>query len=156
MGKLLPAMAESNPNYSLVGCPFPVLKEGDLVEMQPVSDLAGEPSIAITYQCGKDDEERYKEAMTWCDYLYGEEGMILKSFGVEGKTFYTEKNPDGSIKYNYIISSPEEQAKIGAHSVQAALYHFFRPANSPGFNQHPDYLDGFYPYQQQTKRRVTS
>ena len=44
--------------------------------------------------------------------------------------------------------------KIGAHSVEAALYHFMRPANSPGLNQHPDYLNGFYPYEQQKEAIV--
>ena len=149
LGKLLPAMEEKDPNYNLAACPNPVLKEGDVSIIQSVSAESLEPTIAITYACGKDDEERYKEAMKWCDYLYSDEGIILKSFGVEGKTFYTEKNPDGSTKYKYIISAPEEQAKVGAHSVEAALYHYMRPANAPGFNQHDDYLDGFYPYEQQ-------
>ena len=87
--------------------------------------------------------------MTWCDYLYSDEGIILKSFGVKGVTYNEEVQADGSVKYKYIISSPEEQEKIGAHSVEAALYHYLRPANSPGFNQHSDYLEGFYPYEQQ-------
>ena len=42
-----------------------------------------------------------------------------------------------------------DHEKIGAHSVEAALWHFFRPSNSPGLNQHPDYLNGFYPYEEQ-------
>ena len=149
LGVLLPAMEAKNPEYNLAACPRPVLKEGDISTISNVSPESLEPTIAITYACGKDNEERYKEAMKWCDYLYSDEGIILKSFGVEGGTYYTEQNPDGSTKYKYIISDPAEMEKIGAHSVEAALYHYFRPANSPGFNQHDDYLDGFYPYQQQ-------
>lgn len=149
MGVLLPAMEEKDPNYSLVACPHPVLKEGNVSLFQEVQPESNDPAIAITYQCGKDDAERYKEAMTWCDYLYSDEGIILKSFGVKGVTYNEEVQADGSVKYKYIISSPEEQEKIGAHSVEAALYHYLRPANSPGFNQHSDYLEGFYPYEQQ-------
>ena len=149
LGVLLPAMETKNPEYNLVACPRPVLKEGDISAISNVSAESLEPTIAISYACGKDNEERYKEAMKWCDYLYSDDGIILKSFGVEGVTYYTEQNPDGSTKYKYIISDPKEMEKIGAHSVEAALYHYFRPANSPGFNQHDDYLDGFYPYQQQ-------
>ena len=149
IGKLLPAMADKDPNFDLAACPYPILKEGDVPWFQELYSESMEPTIAITVACGKDDEERYKEAMSYCDYLYSDEGIVLKSFGVEGKTFYTEKNPDGSTKYKYIISDPKEQEKVGAHSVEAVLYHYFRPAGCPGFNQHDDYLDGFYPYAQQ-------
>lgn len=149
LGVLIPAMENKNPDYNLVACPRPVLKEGDISTISNVSAESLEPTIAIAYACGKDDEERYKEAMKWCDYLYSDEGIILKSFGVEGQTYYTETKSDGSTKYKYIISDPAEMEKIGANSIEAALYHFMRPANAPGFNQHDDYLDGFYPYQQQ-------
>ena len=149
IGKLLPAMADKDPNYDLAACPYPVLKEGETPIFQEIQAESREPSIAITYNCGKDDEERYKEAMQFCDYLYSDEGIILKSFGVEGVTYKEVKNEDGTTKYEYLITTPEEQEKIGAHSVEAALYHYFIPANAPGFNQHPDYLDGFYPYDQQ-------
>jgi len=149
LGVLIPAMEERDPNYNLAACPRPVVNEGDISVISNVSAESLEPTIAIAYACGKDDEERYKEAMKWCDYLYSDEGIILKSFGVKGETYYTEQNPDGSTKYKYIISDPAEMKKIGANSIEAALYHFFRPANAPGFNQHDDYLDGFYPYQQQ-------
>ena len=149
MGKLLPAMAEKDPNYNVVACPYPVLNEGDRAWFQEIQGEAIEPTIAITYNCGIKDEDRYKEAISWCDYIYSDEGTILKCFGVKGKTYNEVKNEDGSIGYEYIITSPEEQAKVGAHSVDAVLYHYFRPANSPGFNQHDDYLKGFYPYEQQ-------
>ena len=150
MGKLLTAMETRDPNYDLAACPTPVLNEGDeswfTVGLQ--GDAIG-PEIAITNACGEKDENRYKEAIKWCDYLYSDEGIILKSFGVEGETYETTTQSDGKIKYEYTISSPEVYEKFGATSVEAALYHFFRPANSPGFNQHDDYLDGYYPYAQQ-------
>ena len=151
IGKLIPAMADKNPDYNIVACPFPVLKEGDVPWFQEVQPEANEPTIAITYNCGAKDENRYKEAIEWCDYLYSDEGTILKCFGVKGKTYNEVKKEDGSTGYEYIITSPEEQEKVGAHAVDAVLWHYLRPANSPGFNQHDDYLNGFYPYQQQVE-----
>lgn len=147
MGKLLTAMSEKDPNYSLVACPYPVLTEGDESWFQELYNKASEPSIAITYDCGKDNEERYKEAINWCDYLYSEDGEILKCFGVEGETF--EEVEDGTYKYTGTVTEPNEYRELNAQSVEAALYHFFRPAGAPGFNQHDDYLREFYSYPEQ-------
>ena len=158
MGKIIPAMEKSSeyPDFQLVGCPHPVLAEGEVNRFQEIQAEASDPSIAITVSCGLKDEERYKEAIKFCDYLYSEEGKILKIFGVEGKTFTkqekSEVGEDGE-KYTYTytdaIYDTAKQEEVGAHSVEAALYHYMRPANSPGLNQHTDYLNGFYPYQEQ-------
>jgi len=148
IGKLLPAMEQKDPNYSVVACPYPVLTEGQIPWFQEVQPEANSPFIGISVQCGMDDEERYKEAIKWCDYIYSDEGVILKSFGVEGETYTVEKDENGEEHYIY-TDKIQNHESIGAHSVEAALYHFMRPANSPGLNQHPDYLNGFYPYQQQ-------
>lgn len=145
LGKLMPAMAERDPNYNLAACPYPVMKNGDEPMFQEVSAQAIDPCIAISNQCGADNEDRYKEAIKWCDYLYSEEGMLLKLFGVEGYTYTVEKGEDGTEHYVYtdVITDHE---KIGAHSVDASLYHFMRPGNGPGFSNHADYLKGYYPY----------
>jgi len=151
IGVLLSAMETRDPNYSVVACPFPVLKEGDIPWFQEVQSESAEPTIAITHQCGEKDEERYKEAIGWCDYLYSEEGKILKSFGVKGKTYEEVVQSDGTVKYEYLITTPEEIQKAGATSIAAALWHYMRPANSPGLNQHDDYLSGFYPNEEQVE-----
>ncbi len=159
LGKIIPAMKDT-PGFQVVACTYPVLNEGDEPWFQEIAGESNDPVIAITTACGKDNEDRYKEAIKWCNELYTEEGKVLKSFGVEGETFTkTEKKPeeigeDGEkYKYTYtdiIIDDNNPGRKdIGAHSVEAALWHFMRPANSPGLNQHPDYLEGFYPYQDQ-------
>lgn len=153
LGKLLPAMAEKNPDYSVVACPYPVMKKGEIPIFQEVQPEANALYIGISTQCGQDNEERYKEAIKWCDYIYGDDGLVLKSFGVEGVTHTVEKDEDGQKHYVYTDAITEHE-KIGAHSVEAALWHFFRPANSPGLNQHPDYLNGFYPYEQQKEAIV--
>ncbi len=162
LGKIIPAMENNSeyPDFQVVACPFPVLKEGNESWFQPTSPEASDPSIAITVACGVNDEERYKEAISFCNGLYTEEGKILKSFGVEGKTYTkTEKKPDeigpdgDKYKYTYtsIITDDNDPARkdINAHSVEAALYHFMMPGGGAGLTQHPDYLDGFYTYEDQ-------
>jgi len=148
MGKLLPAMAERNPEYDLVACPYPVMNKGDICEWQEVQPEARFPEIAITSAC-----EDIESAMKWCDYFYSDEGNLLHTFGVEGDT-YTVEEIDGETHYIYTdkILKPET---IGAASVNESLYRFFRPANSPGLQQHPDYLNGYYPYQCQKDALVT-
>ena len=153
IGKLLPAMAEKNPDYSVVACPYPVMKAGEIPWFQEVQPEANAPYIGTSVQCGMENEDRYKEAIKWCDYIYSDEGLVLKSFGVEGITYTVEKGEDGQEHFVYTDAILEHE-KIGAHSVEAALWHFFRPSNSPGLNQHPDYLNGFYPYEQQKEAIV--
>jgi len=153
MGHIIPAMLERNPSYKIVACPYPVLKEGDIPQFQLIQGEANDTTLAISVQCGIDNEDRYKEAVKWCDYVYSDEGNILKCFGVEGETFTIEKDENGVEHYIYTDAIYDHE-KIGAHSVEAALYHFFRPANSPGLNQHPDYLNGFYPYEEQMEAIV--
>lgn len=148
IGKLLPAMADRDPDYNLAACPFPVMKDGDKAWFQELQTESTEPCIAISTQCGIENEDRYKEAIKWCDYLYSDEGIILKSFGIKDDTFTIEKDENGEEHYVYTDKIIDYE-KIGAHSISASINHFFLPANHPGYNQHPDYLRGFYPYEQQ-------
>ena len=151
IGKLIGAMEERDPEFDIVACPFPVLKEGDVPKFQNYQSAASEPTVVITTQCGIDNEDRYKEAIKWCDYLYSDEGMVLKSFGVEGDTFTIETDENGEKHYTYTEKITKDYEEYGAHSIAAALYHFCLPANHPGCNQHPDYFRGYYPYPQQSE-----
>ena len=149
IGKLMDAMKERDPEFDIVACPFPVMEEGQIPRFQAYQASSSEPTIAITTQCGMENEERYKEAIKWCDYLYSEEGMVLKCFGVEGDTFTIQTDENGEKHYVYTDKITKNYEEFGAHSIGGALYHFMLPANHPGFNQHPDYFRGYYPHQQQ-------
>ena len=149
LGAIIPAMQERDPNFNLVACPYPVLKKGETPLFQEVQAEATDPCIAISFQCGADNEERYKEAVKWCDYLYSDEGIVLKCFGVEGETFTIEKDAEGVEHYVYTDNLTKNYEEFGATNIGDALYHHFVPANNPGFNQHPDYFEGYYQYQQQ-------
>lgn len=146
IGKILSAVEQQDPNsvFDLAACPYPVMNKGDVPLFQEVSAEATAPIVAISAQCS---EEEIIKAMKFIDYLYSEEGSILSSFGVEGDTYTVETDENGQKHYVYTdkIYNFEE---VGAHSVEAALYKFFRPGHA-GLNQHPDYLDGFYQYEQQ-------
>lgn len=142
IGTVVEAARKNNPSYSLVACPFPVAKKGDVAEYRSASGEASPLAIAISTQCGN-----YEQAVQWCDYLYGDEGMVLRNFGVEGDTF-TKEEIDGETHYIYTdkILKPELS---GVTSVSEAMYKYMLPANHPGLNQHPDYLNGYYQLDEQ-------
>lgn len=148
LGSIIPAMKERDPKFDLVACPYPVMNKGDKPIFQAVQALASDPCIAVSTQCGVNDEERYKNAITWCDYLYSDEGLVLKCFGIEGDTFEIVKDENGEEHYIYTdkVNNYEE---FGATNMSGALFHFMLPANHPGFNQHPDYFNGYYQYDRQ-------
>ena len=93
--------------------------------------------MAITTAC-----ENPEAAAQWLDYLYSDEGNLLKNYGVEGDT-YTMDN--GIPKYtDKILHNPD------GLSVSEAMATYFR-ANSPapGFNQSNNYLDQYYQLDEQ-------
>lgn len=142
IGKILPAAQTKDSSYDLVACPYPVAKKGEISEFTSVNQDATELAIAISPTCGN-----YEKAIEWCDFIYSEEGVALQVFGVEGDT-YTIEEIDGEKHYVYTekITNPE---KYGFTSVNQALYHYMLPSNNPGYNQHIDYLNGYYQMDQQ-------
>ncbi len=142
LGKLTTAGKTNNPSFELVACPLPVANKGDVAEFSNVADEASPLAYGISATCGN-----YEKAIEWCDYLYSDDGCVLKSFGVEGDTFTIEE-ADGEKHYVYTekITNPESS---GVTSVSDALYKYMLPANHPGLNQHPDYLNGYYPLESQ-------
>lgn len=148
LGVLLPAIEERyGDSFELAACPYPVLKRGDKSKFSNPGAESQDPTLAISVQCGKEDEQRYKDAIKWCDYLYSEEGTILKNYGVEGYT-YEIKTIDGVKHYEY-TDVIKDHEKIGAHSVEAARFHFFRAGNAPGLAMHPVTYENYYPYKAQ-------
>ncbi len=118
MGNIYTAIEQAGKaeNFNLVGVQYPVLEDGAEPFMINMAwEYRGSGSAAITTAC-KNPEAAAKVL----DYFYGDEGRILKSFGVEGETFeyvdgiptYTElltKNPDGlsmsQAMYKYVRAS---------------------------------------------------
>lgn len=142
MGTVNLAMAEKDPSFKLVAAPLPVSEKGGYASYRNMAGEASGLAIAISANCASPET-----AIGWCDYLYSEEGSILHAFGVEGDT-YTVEERDGEKHYVYTekITVP---SKSGVNSISEALYKYMLPANHPGLNQHPDYLEGYYELQEQ-------
>ncbi|RAU96548.1 extracellular solute-binding protein [Paenibacillus sp. YN15] len=138
LGKYLLAMQPANPKVDFVATQHPVLKKGD----QPTIFSAaytyrGQGSAGIT-TANKNPAETAK----WLDYLYSEEGHILKSFGVEGVTF---NMVNGYPTYtDLILKNPDNL------SVAEAMSKYLRVATpSPGFVGDPRYGEQYNSFQQQ-------
>ena len=142
IGRVVPAARQHNPEFTLIACPLPVSERGKTAEYRSMTGEAGPLAIAVTTACGN-----YEKAIEWCDYLYSDEGMVLHAFGIEGDTFTIEEI-DGEKHYVYTdkILVPENS---GATTINEALYKYMLPANHPGLNQHPDYLNGWYALEEQ-------
>ena len=142
IGKILPAAQSKNPSYDLVACPYPTARKGEISEFSVTTQDATTMAIAISTTCGN-----YEKAIQWCDYIYSDEGVELQVFGVEGDT-YTVEDRDGEKHYVYTDKITNYSAH-GFNSITEALYHHMLPSNHPGYNQHEDYLDGYYQMPQQ-------
>lgn len=142
IGKILPAAQAVDPTYDLVACPYPVAKKGDISEFQQMTGAATNLAIGITTDCGN-----YEKAIEWCDYIYSEDGMELQLFGIEGDT-YTVEEIDGEKHYTYTEKITDFEAQ-GLNSVGDVMYKYMLPCNHPGYNQHRDYLNGYYQMERQ-------
>ena len=142
IGKINSASEQKIPGFKLVACPYPTAKKGTPTAYQGVNGEASDNAWAISPTCGN-----IEKCVEWLDYLYSDEGIILKNFGVEGVT-YTVEERDGETHYVYtdLISNPE---KSGVSNIQQAMYKYFLPATHPGPSEHIDYLYGYYPREEQ-------
>ena len=126
MGGWLSAM-EKDPKYDLVAAQHPVLNKGDEPYFfHATSPFRSTGAAAIT--TSNKNPERTAE---WLDYLYSEEGHILKTFGVEGTTYEV----DASGKYSYtdlILKNPD-----GLNVNQAQSKYTRVTAAGPGFVADP-------------------
>lgn len=138
MGNITTSAQKTNPDFELIACPWPVAKKGQVSEIQDLTAEAYDQALAISA-----NSQKAIEAIKWCDYIYSEEGSILRAFGVEGDTFEIVEI-DGEKHYRYTdkITTPENS---GATSIAQAIYKYCHPANHGGLNQHPDYLASYYP-----------
>lgn len=126
MGGWLAAM-ENDPDYDLVAAQHPVLNKGDEPYIfYGTSPFRSTGAAAIT-TANKNPEKTAE----WLDYLYSEEGHLLKTFGVEGVTY--EIDADGNIQWtDLILNNPD-----GLNVNQAQSKYTRMTAASPGFVADP-------------------
>jgi ABC-type sugar transport system, periplasmic component len=131
LGAWLPALQESNPSAMLAGVQYPVLNKGDEPRFTETGwDYSN--TGALISSTNKNPAETVKAL----DYLFSEEGAMLKNFGIEGKTYTLV---DGQPKYTDLIMANPDKLPIG----QAMGKHFIANYPFPG----PDddrYNDQYY------------
>lgn len=94
---------ETNPDYELVGCPWPIKKEGDtpFVINYEASVRVGGMGAVVTSRC-----QDPALAVSVLDYFYSEEGQNLLNWGVEGETYTTSS--DGSKSFTDTIMASDK------------------------------------------------
>ncbi|MBD2847991.1 extracellular solute-binding protein [Paenibacillus sp. IB182496] len=142
MGRFLNAM--EGQEFDLVGAPYPVLNEGEEPYfVNKPYEYRGGGSAGIT-----PNNEHVAETAEWLDYLYSDEGHILKSFGIEGETF---NMVDGDPQYSELIMDNPDGLSIGE-----AMGKYLRVSTpTPGLVGDDRYAEQYYEYEQQKKASAT-
>ena len=98
----LPSSLEGSvPGMELVGVTSPVVHEGDKLHIRINVGAGVSGPVAISA-----DSKNAEVAMKWMNYLYTEEGALLKNFGLENDTFVY--NSEGKPVFtDKIINNPE-------------------------------------------------
>lgn len=107
----------TEPNYNVVGAPWPVKNKGDVAEFAQVSPEVSVFFTAISTSC-KDPEL----AVRLLDFTYGEEGMNIYNYGVEGESYTMV---DGKPKFTDKILNPEDGKTLGQ-----VLSYYAKPYNT--------------------------
>lgn len=95
MGKYLTAAVKTNPDYKLAATQFPVLNKGDEPQFMERQADVNVPQAVITTAC-----ESPQTAARLLDYFYGQDGVLLKVYGIEGVSYTMD---DGVPKYTDLI-----------------------------------------------------
>lgn len=138
LGRYLKQKETEDPNFDLVGAPYPVKNKGEVNKFTCIEeDVNTLKTVAITTAC-----KNPEKAIEWLDYWYGEDGYMLMNFGVEGESY---NMVDGKPVYtDEILNNPE------GLSINESLSLYCRAtAPAPGIKQAPEYLEQYYSYKQQ-------
>lgn len=87
--------SDANPNYELVACPYPVLNEGDTINIRSSYMPIGNREINNIYVCQSYDDPGL--ACKWIDQLFSEESYNEASYGVKGEDYNVDA--DGNITF---------------------------------------------------------
>nr|WP_245589877.1 extracellular solute-binding protein [Caldanaerobius polysaccharolyticus] len=96
MGRYLTLMKPKQPNFDLVGAPWPVGPGGKPYTTTNLDLKVMGSGVAIS------SKNKYlRETVEWIDYQYSQEGHMLMNFGIEGQSY---KMVNGYPKYTDIIT----------------------------------------------------
>ncbi|SHF57521.1 putative aldouronate transport system substrate-binding protein [Caldanaerobius fijiensis DSM 17918] len=95
MGRYLNLMKPKEPNFDLVGAPWPIGPAGKSYTTTNLNLKVMNVGAAISSK-----NKHIKETVEWLDYAYSPEGHMLLNFGIEGQSYNME---NGYPKYTDII-----------------------------------------------------
>lgn len=141
MGRFLKQKLKEDPNFDIVGVPFPVLNKGEINKyaISTASDITKTRTAGVTTSC-----KTPEVAMKWLDWLYSEEGFYTTNFGVEGEDW---NMIDGKPVYvDRIKNNPEGRSMVEGFMLCCR-------ANEPfaGFLSSELQLEQYYEYPQQVE-----
>lgn len=137
LGKYLPALREKDPKATLVMAQYPVLNKGETPSFIPRDWEYNQYGAAAITTANKNPVDTVK----WLDYLYGDEGHMLKNFGIEGLTYKLE---NGYPKFTDLILNNPDKLPVA----QAMGKYFRGNYPSPGLTD-DRYLEQYYVYPEQ-------
>ncbi len=143
VGRLTALIRAENPDFKLVGAPYPSLKAGERAAFgQQDSTYPGGGSAAITTACQNVDA-----ALKVLDYPYGAEGHMLFNFGVAGLTY----NLEGDYpKYTDLIMQNPDKLPLAQSMAQHFRSNFAGP-----FVQDIRYLEQYFALPEQQEAYKT-
>ncbi|MDQ0872913.1 putative aldouronate transport system substrate-binding protein [Paenibacillus sp. V4I3] len=136
IGTYSPALQKTDPKAKLAPVQYPVLKKGDEPKFVQASWEYDNIGTVITSA-----NKHAAETVKALDYLYSEEGAMLKNFGIEGQT-YTKV--DGQPKYTDLILKNPDNLPIS----QAMAKYFIANYGFSGLDD-DRYNDQYYQLQSQ-------
>ncbi|WP_224725074.1 extracellular solute-binding protein [Paenibacillus vietnamensis] len=100
IGKYLDLMAKSQPEFKIVGTPYPTLASGE----KPVFGYLDNPVTGI-FAAITGSNKNVVGTVKFLDDLYSEEGKLIMNFGKEGETYTLV---DGQPKYtDAVLDNPD-------------------------------------------------
>lgn len=136
IGTYTPALQKTDPKAKLAAVQYPVLKKGEEPKFVQASWEYDNIGTVITSA-----NKHAAETVKAIDYLYSDEGAMLKNFGVEGQT-YTKV--DGQPKYTDLILKNPDNLPIS----QAMAKYFIANYGFSGLDD-DRYNDQYYQLQSQ-------
>jgi putative aldouronate transport system substrate-binding protein len=139
LGGFMDLKRDKDPNFKLMGVPFPSLKKGGIAYsmIEPMFNGWGS---AISASAKKPEE-----IAAWLDYGYSKQGYLLYNFGVEGESYTMV---DGKPKFtDLIMHNPNKLTVAQALSIYSLL-----GAVGP-FEYSGDGYDQYNPYPEQIEAK---
>ena len=109
MGKYIAASRKTNPNYSLVGAPWPTHNGGAAYSGDPHQLEIGSAGIGMAISAKAKNVDKCLKVI---DFMYGDEGSMLMNWGIEGESY--DKTEDGFKYKDNILHNPDGKSPVEA------------------------------------------